>query len=76
MSVDHLTLEESRIQLIATSLDKALINGSGTGSEPLGILNTTGVNTVTAVDTSGKVPNYQELVKLFGLVWFGCNCKC
>lgn len=56
------------LKLIATSLDKAMINGSGTGSEPLGIANTPGVNTVTASDTTGKIPTYAEVVDLFGQV--------
>ena len=60
------------IRTLATDLDKAVVNGSGEGSEPTGILNTTGINTVTLSDTTGKVPTYTECVNMFGAV-ADCN---
>lgn len=47
---------------IANAIDKAGINGSGTG-EPLGILNYSGVNTVV-MGTNGAVPTWPTIVAL------------
>jgi len=46
---------------IALSIDKAVLRGAG-GVEPTGILNTTGVNTVTIADTDKGVPTFAEAV--------------
>ncbi|WP_417883674.1 phage major capsid protein [Vibrio rumoiensis] len=56
------------LRMIAQGIDKALINGSGTGNEPFGIMNTAGVNTVTIADATNMIPTYEELVQMFGAV--------
>ncbi|HCG9047901.1 TPA: phage major capsid protein [Vibrio parahaemolyticus] len=56
------------LKVIAQGLDAALIAGTGADNQPTGVVNTTGVNTVTAADTTGKIPTYKELVSLFGKV--------
>lgn len=48
--------------VIANAIDKAGINGSGTG-EPLGILNASGTNSV-AMGTNGAVPTWGSIVAL------------
>ena len=47
---------------IAIAIDKAGLEGSGTGGNPTGILNQTGVNTVTAF--AGANPTFAEVVTL------------
>lgn len=47
---------------IATAVDKAAINGSGTGAEPTGILNTSGV-AVVPMGTNGANITWANLVK-------------
>lgn len=49
--------------VLALALDLAAINGSGSGSEPEGILNTTGIGSV-ALGTNGAAPAWEDLVKL------------
>lgn len=48
--------------VIANAIDKAGINGSGTG-DPLGILNVSGTNTL-AMGTNGAVPTWASVVAL------------
>ena len=48
---------------IALSIDEAVIAADGTGSNPRGILSTTGVNTVSVADGDG-VPTLEEAVAL------------
>lgn len=48
--------------VIANAIDKAGINGSGTG-EPLGVLNASGVNTL-AMGANGAVPTWASMVAL------------
>ncbi|MFV1944187.1 phage major capsid protein, partial [Pseudomonas luteola] len=48
-------VREDLAYLIAKQIDRAIINGSGTAGEPLGILNTPGIQTIDGViDTWGK----------------------
>ena len=47
-------LRRSMLRQFGVSLDAAALNGSGTGAEPSGILNTAGINSVT-VGTAGAV---------------------
>ncbi|NQU47024.1 MAG: phage major capsid protein [Planctomycetes bacterium] len=49
--------------VLSLALDLAGINGSGTGSEPEGILNTSGIGSV-ALGTNGGAPAWEDLVKL------------
>jgi HK97 family phage major capsid protein len=46
---------------IQIALDAAAINGSGSGGQPTGILNTSGIGNV-AMGTNGAVPTYAKLV--------------
>jgi HK97 family phage major capsid protein len=52
---------------IAVELDRAILNGAGTGSEPLGILAATTVGTTTA-GANGAAPTWQHMVDLETLV--------
>lgn len=49
---------------IAQALEIAAINGSGTGNQPLGLLNTTGVNAVALGGANGGVPTRELLIAL------------
>jgi len=51
------------MSVIAVELDRVAINGSGSGAEPTGILNTSGVNSV-ALGTNGLAPTYQSVVDM------------
>lgn len=48
----------------ALGLDKVAISGSGAGSEPTGILNTSGVGIVVCGDPDGAVPTWEHIVGL------------
>lgn len=47
---------------MALMIDKVVLAGDGTGNTPVGILNTTGVNTVSVADTDDGIPNFAETV--------------
>lgn len=47
---------------MALAIDLAAFNADGTGNNPLGILNTIGIHTITVEDTTGKVPTWDEIV--------------
>ena len=49
---------------ISLAIDGASFTGNGTGNNPLGILSTPGIHTVTAADTTGKLPTFDELVDM------------
>ena len=46
---------------VALAIDKVVIDGDG-ADKPVGILNTTGVNTVTLADTDNGIPTFKEVV--------------
>ncbi len=48
----------------ALGLDKVAISGSGVGSEPRGVLNTSGVGIVVCGDPDGAVPTWEHIVGL------------
>lgn len=52
---------------LAVELDRVILNGAGTGSEPLGILASTSVGTTTA-GANGLAPTWQHFVDLETLV--------
>jgi len=52
------------VRVLATAVDAAAINGSGTNNEPTGILNTTGVGVVVAGDPDGAAPTWQDICDL------------
>lgn len=62
VSVDNLVRTDLQ-RAIAISLDAAAINGSGSGNEPTGILNTTGIGNIE-MGTNGGVPTRAKLVDL------------
>lgn len=47
---------------VALAIDEAVIAGDGTGNSPIGIINTTGVNTQAISDTTNSVPTFAETV--------------
>jgi HK97 family phage major capsid protein len=51
----------------AVALDRAAVAGSGSGSEPTGILNASGVN-VVAIGANGGAPTWASLVEMERLV--------
>jgi HK97 family phage major capsid protein len=53
--------------MLGEALDIAAINGSGTGAEPRGVLNTSGIGSV-ALGTNGGPATYASLVDLRGAV--------
>ena len=53
--------------VLALAIDLAAINGSGSGAEPRGILNTTGIGDV-AGGTNGAAPTWSHIVSLETLV--------
>jgi HK97 family phage major capsid protein len=50
-------------QAMGLAMDKAALNGSGTGAEPEGILNTSGIQTVTV---GGTLSNYADFLSAVG----------
>ncbi len=49
--------------IIALAIQQAAINGSGVGSEPLGLLNTSGVSAVIG-GANGAYPTYENMIDL------------
>lgn len=63
-SPDIETLVRSDLaQTLSVELDRAAIDGSGVGAEPLGILNTSGVSAVLIGDNGGKI-TWEHLLDL------------
>ncbi len=54
-------VREDLIKQIAIALDLAAINGSGAAGQPLGILGTTGINSI-ALGTNGGAPAWANMV--------------
>lgn len=48
---------------LAVEIDRAAINGSGVGAEPLGILNTSGIGSV-AIGDNGGAPTWEHVLDL------------
>lgn len=61
IGMENFTRRELAIAL-ALGMDKAAIDGSGTANEPLGILNTGGVNPII-FGADGAAPNWQKIVQ-------------
>jgi len=62
-SIDMENLIRRRLTFaVRKALDAAAINGSGSSDQPLGILNTSGVNDIT-VGTNGGVPTWALIVQ-------------
>ncbi|RMG32526.1 MAG: phage major capsid protein, partial [Gammaproteobacteria bacterium] len=53
--------------VLASAIDAAAINGSGTGAEPRGILQTAGIGAVS-LGTDGAAPGYQSIIDLLTAV--------
>jgi len=51
------------VEKLVTAIDLAGVNGSGTGAEPEGIINTTGIGSV-AGGTNGLAPTWSHIVQL------------
>lgn len=56
-------LRRELMESVALAVDKAAINGSGVGNEPLGVMNTPGIGSV-AIGANGGAPLYQHIVGL------------
>jgi len=56
------TMNEIR-KAIENEIDKAALTGASGGDSPVGVLNTSGVNTV-AMGTNGAVPSFAKMVEL------------
>jgi HK97 family phage major capsid protein len=61
------SMRQNLFNSIDTAIDTAAINGSGTGNEPLGILNIPGIGSVV-LGTNGAAPTYEKLVALEAMV--------
>lgn len=57
-------VQDDLMKICAIGLDKAVIQGSGSNSQPTGITNTTGVGAVT-MGTAGAVPTFPKLVDMW-----------
>jgi HK97 family phage major capsid protein/HK97 family phage prohead protease len=62
MDMENLIREDFALT-IATEIDKVICNGSGTGGQPRGILNTSGIGSV-ALGTNGGAPTWDSLIDL------------
>jgi HK97 family phage major capsid protein len=60
-------IRQELMESIAVAVDNAAIKGSGTGNEPTGILNTSGIGAV-AIGANGGDPTYNHIVGLEGAV--------
>lgn len=59
-------VRQDMLEGLALAIDNAGFNGTGLSNQPTGILNTTGVQTITLADTTGKVPTFEEIVEMEG----------
>lgn len=55
-------LERSISQSFALELDRAALLGSGASNQPTGIVNTSGIGTVTSAANGDQITNYSKLV--------------
>ena len=63
-TIDVENMVRERLSMaISQALDTAAINGSGSGSEPLGIIGTSGIGSV-AIGTNGGAPTFTHIVEL------------
>ena len=62
LDIEH-WVQQHLALILALAIDLAAINGSGTGNQPLGILNTTGIGDV-AGGTNGAAPTWSHVVDL------------
>ncbi|BBM66350.1 hypothetical protein VA249_29960 [Vibrio alfacsensis] len=61
-------VREDMLTGIALAIDLAGFMGTGQDNQPLGILNTAGIQTVPFADKVGLVPTFEEIVKMEGLL--------
>lgn len=59
-------VREDMLMGMALAIDYAGFNGTGASNQPLGILNTAGVQTVDIADTTNLIPTWEEIVKMEG----------
>ncbi len=62
-NVAEMMIRDELIAALAQGIQNAAINGSGTGAEPIGILNTSGIGSV-ALGTDGAAIDWANIVKL------------
>lgn len=65
-SIDQKIIE-SFIKALAVAIEAAAINGSGSSNQPLGLLGTSGINSV-AMGTNGAVPSLAKVLELVAAV--------
>lgn len=56
-------VQDDLMKIIALGIDRAVIQGTGSGGQPTGVLSASGVNTVT-MGTAGAVPTFPKLVDM------------
>lgn len=66
----EMIIRKDMAEEIAEAVDRAAINGSGLGAEPLGILNTPGVSSVAIGETGGPL-TWEHLLKLEEALYLG-----
>ncbi|WP_241517786.1 phage major capsid protein [Vibrio vulnificus] len=59
-------VREDMLAGLSLSIDQAGFSGTGADNQPTGILNTTGIQTLTLADTTGKIPTWEEIVQMEG----------
>ena len=65
-SIDQKIIQ-SFIKALAVAIEAAAINGSGSSNQPLGLLGTSGINSV-AMGTNGAVPSLAKVLELVAAV--------
>ncbi|WP_456295270.1 phage major capsid protein [Vibrio sp. AK197] len=59
-------VREDMLTGMALAIDLAGFIGTGANNQPLGILNTAGVQTVELADADNRIPSWEEIVKMEG----------
>ena len=68
--VGFAAIENALTTSVAQAVDYAALRGTGTGSEPRGILHTAGINTLAFGGSNGATPtDYDFLLDAIGNVW-------
>jgi HK97 family phage major capsid protein len=61
-------LRKALMAALAEAIQYVAINGTGTSNQPLGLLNTSGISTITNNTGNGSAPSYSDLQQLEYLV--------
>ena len=66
-NIEQVVRDDLRSQ-IALAVDQAAINGSGSSNQPLGIMNTTGLGSVSLGDPNGGAPTWAKTLEMLEAV--------